>query len=562
MIDLRDAVGMYVGTKKVKKVYLGNKLVKDFTIYTPPVDEPPIEPPVEEPTPTIYVQVVESEPVQEDVLLNCTGTLEVRGVRRKRPYVFNFYSDAARTVPMSVTNLQLNIRAGQKSTYGGAFTYATSQITVNGTSYTYSGSYLIYEAYTVCDYAKAYFEGIVIVDPGAYVVNQAAYVQPSPPVYINPPVEEPEEPVEPPVTTYSDFRAWPYPIGYAIDWDKTSTPTYLAEFTDATIITPENGTNPGHINPGLKTGFTKYVPGADSLRYNLTEMISIFNWAQANGKKIHYAHGIWYTGVAAHVTAIATDNPGNEKAALTVYVKEYFAYILPYIQTNWPGLVVSMNVVNEAVNNASQGQSGSARASVWATWFTLDEMFELAFTEVTRHTSTIKRFINDYTQETSNSGQSNRYVQIINDLHAKNIIVNGRQVRVDGMGFQFHSDLSKASGTAFTTVKARLKMWADMGLLVALTELDTVTSFPYNAEEVANWYDKIIFGAYEVSVPPALRWCVIMWSPNDRSSHLNNGAKGEPGTANEIKNFPAMYDWYSNRKLVKDRIMAKNLARL
>lgn len=386
--------------------------------------------------------------------------------------------------------------------------------------------------------------------------------------------DEPEPPVDPPATTYNDFRDLPYRVGYAIDWDKTQPSStgaqYKSEFFDAQIVTAENGTNPGHINPGLNPGFTKFVPGTGSLRYDFEELNAIFTWAQANGKKIHYAHMLWYTSVPDHVAAIPGYNSGNEKGMLTLYIKEYFAYVWNYINTKYPGLVVSANVVNEAVNNASQGQSGSARSSIWATWFTLDELFELAFTEFTRVAPTIKRFINDYTQETSNSGQTNRYVQIINDLHAKNITVNGNPVRVDGMGFQFHSDVSKVQPAALQIVKDRFKIWVDMGLLVALTELDTTTSFPYDAEEVANWYDKIIFDAYEGTVPPAKRWAVIMWSPNDRSSHLNKdeGRNKAPGTLDAdgndigIKNFPAMYDYYGNQKLVKTRLIERNANRI
>lgn len=47
MIDLREIAQMYVGDKPVKQIWLGNKLIRDFT---PIVIEPPIEPPVNSPT--------------------------------------------------------------------------------------------------------------------------------------------------------------------------------------------------------------------------------------------------------------------------------------------------------------------------------------------------------------------------------------------------------------------------------------------------------------------------------------------------------------------------------
>lgn len=47
MIDLREIANMYVGDKPVKQIWLGNKLIRDFT---PVVIEPPIEPPVNSPT--------------------------------------------------------------------------------------------------------------------------------------------------------------------------------------------------------------------------------------------------------------------------------------------------------------------------------------------------------------------------------------------------------------------------------------------------------------------------------------------------------------------------------
>lgn len=45
MIDFRTINKMYIGSTAVKKIYLGNRLIRDFTYVEPPID-PPIDPPV------------------------------------------------------------------------------------------------------------------------------------------------------------------------------------------------------------------------------------------------------------------------------------------------------------------------------------------------------------------------------------------------------------------------------------------------------------------------------------------------------------------------------------
>lgn len=351
-----------------------------------------------------------------------------------------------------------------------------------------------------------------------------------------------------------------YPVGFAIDWDKyTSSATYSAAVQDGGITTPENAMLPAHLNPGLAAGFTQFVPGANSLSWNYTEADALCDFAVSKGIKVHANHLTWHAdgAIAAHVKAIATNNPGNEKAKLSEYLKEYIPAVMNHFDVKYPGLVISWNVMNEAVWAAGHDghTGGSAKESLWATWFTLDEFFELTFTAARKANPNCKLFFNDFDLETSNSSQADTYMNCINNLAAKNIMVGtpAVQVKVDGVGFQFHTVV----GQDLNAARTKMKRFADAGLLLCLTELDaTITGTTYTpamAQTQAQFfYD--IFVNYERAVPKSLRWGVMFWTVTDRY-YIKNAGKSAPGTTGGITIFAAIYDWFGAKKPAYDKLL-------
>lgn len=351
-----------------------------------------------------------------------------------------------------------------------------------------------------------------------------------------------------------------YPVGYAIDYDKMTNTVYASIMNEAGILTPENGFLQGHINPGLVTGATRFIPGGNTLRYDFVEADKICDLAVLKGVKIHANHLTWHTGVNAHVTAIVTDNPGNEKAMLTAYLKEYIPAAMGHFVTKYPGLVISWNCMNEAINASKPNgpPGGSAKASIWATWFTLDEMFEITFTAARLADPNCKLFFNDYDLETSNSTQSDAYIACINNLAAKNIMVGtpAKQVKVDGVGFQFHTVVGQDLGVART----HMKRFTDLGLYLALTELDanisSTTGYSAAMAETQAQFYYDLFVNYERAVPPAQRWGIMFWTVTDRFYIKNQGKNPPLSPTNAITEYPGIYDYYGEKKLAYERILS------
>lgn len=383
------------------------------------------------------------------------------------------------------------------------------------------------------------------------------------------------------------LKRYPYKIGYARDDARKST-SYDAMFGDIDFITAENGMGMNHMNPGLNTGFTKYVPGGGSLKYDFAEGDAICEFAILKGAKVNGAHLTWHgPTLKAHVTSIPTDYPTTAKAVLTQFIQEYITAAVTHFKTKYPGTVVSWNVMNESIYASGYKDSagvsipgGSAKKSFFKDWFTLDEMFEITFTAARAADPSCVLLYNDYDLETSNATQGDALNACIDNLKAKNIIRGGKQVTVDGIGFQFHSLLFRTEDSnSYTFVKSRFKRWADKGLYVHVSELDCLTGRAGDVytltedvgttsveERLSVFYEKV-FLAYEQNVPAAQRWGITMWSPSDSSNFINS--KGNPFSPNNytapgtgataIVEFPCLYDYFNVPKTVYYRLLARTI---
>jgi GH35 family endo-1,4-beta-xylanase len=350
------------------------------------------------------------------------------------------------------------------------------------------------------------------------------------------------------INTLKNFN--PYPVGFAIDWDKMSDPQYAAVVVESTILTPENAFLQGHLNPSLVAGATKYIPNQNTLKWDFVEADKICDYAIQQGiKQIHANHLTWHSGVNSHVSQIVTDNPGNEKAMLTAYLKEYIAAAMAHFVIKYPGLITAWNCMNESICASKTGQVGGApKPSIWADWFTLDEMFEITFTAARTADPNCKLFYNDYDLETSNTLQADKLIQCITTLAAKNIIAGGKQVKVDGVGFQFHTVV----GQDLNAARLKMKRFGDMpDMLVAITECDAEYVGDVYTDAMAEIQAQFFYDIglnYQRAIPEGQRWAFMYWTLTDKDFIKNRG-KNPPGDpVNPVRNFPALYNYYGVKK--------------
>lgn len=377
------------------------------------------------------------------------------------------------------------------------------------------------------------------------------------------------------------FRDFPYKIGIAWDQSKSNAVNDAA-FDDVTFVTGENGFGMNHLNPGLVAGITKYVPNAGTLRMDFAEADATCRFAIARNAVVNGAHLVWYgPTLQTHVTNIPSQYPTNAKEILTKFLQEHITICVTHFKTQFPGTVVSWNVMNEAIyaagykdENGVNIPSGTAKKSFWAEWFTLDEMAEIAYTAARAADPNCVLLYNDYDLETSNSGQSDKLESMMDVLAAKKIFRGGKQVLIDGVGFQFHSVLARTEGAnSYSVVKARFKRWADKGKYVHVSELDFMTQvsktdYAYTLykdlgdasieERLAMSYKRVI-QALEGNVPLSLIWGITLWAPNDKTNFMNTkaGFNKAPGTIvvvngvdvdQSIRHYPALFDYWGQPK--------------
>lgn len=133
----------------------------------------------------------------------------------------------------------------------------------------------------------------------------------------------------------------------------------------------------------------------------------------------------------------------------------------------YKGKVLHWDVVNEAFND-----DGSLRSSVWSKVFGQD-LFAVALKLAHAADPDAKLYINDYSIEDVNSKSTALYNK------AKALLAAG--VPLHGIGFQSHLIV----GQQPSSIVANFKRFADLGLDVAITELDIRMPVPASSSNLA-----------------------------------------------------------------------------
>lgn len=138
--------------------------------------------------------------------------------------------------------------------------------------------------------------------------------------------------------------------------------------------------------------------------------------------------------------------------------------------THYKGQCYAWDVVNEAFN-----EDGTYRESVFSTVLGGDEFIELAFKTASELDPKAKLYYNDYNLE-SPSAKTEAVRKLVRQLQSK-------KIRIDGVGLQAH--LTAESRPTLDEHIAAIEGFAELGVEVALTELDVRLAMPANATNLA-----------------------------------------------------------------------------
>jgi endo-1,4-beta-xylanase len=184
--------------------------------------------------------------------------------------------------------------------------------------------------------------------------------------------------------------------------------------------------------------------------FDFTTADKLVDFAESNNMKVRGHTLIWHS-----------QNPswlehGNwSRAELLTIMKDHITQIM----SHYKGKIFEWDVANECITD---GSNNTLRDSFWRKVIG-DDYLDSAFTYARLADPDALLFYNDYSTETKNS-KSDAVYNLVKSMKDRNI-------PIDGVGFQCHL-IYNMDDTFYSSVEENFKRFADLGLQVAVTELD------------------------------------------------------------------------------------------
>ena len=253
---------------------------------------------------------------------------------------------------------------------------------------------------------------------------------------------------------------------------------YKSQFS---IFTPGNEMKPDAlldmgecIKAFRKTGDQTVV------KVKFDSCIPLLDWAQKNGVKIHGHVLVWHAQTPSTFfhEGYSVKNPLASREVMLARMESYIRQVLEWTQENYPGVIVSWDVVNEAAADSGR----KLRDSLW-TQVVGEDFINRAFEYARKYAAEgTLLYYNDYNSEVTMKALVTR--DIVDSLIADGTI--------DGYGFQSHYT---AGSTNLFYVEVAMKEMAKRTLQdgtplrLRISELDV--GIPSNTQ--SNWQTQARF---------------------------------------------------------------------
>ncbi|SEP60309.1 endo-1,4-beta-xylanase [Streptomyces radiopugnans] len=234
-----------------------------------------------------------------------------------------------------------------------------------------------------------------------------------------------------------------------------------------------------------------------------------FNWAggdrlvqfaQANDQLVYGHTLVWHSQMPGWL-----QNGSFSNSELRTIVTDHVTTQV----SRYKDKVQRWDVVNEAFN-----EDGSLRQSKFYQQLGASYIAD-SFRAARAADPDAKLFINDYNTETANAKSDGLY-RLVRDLKAQG-------VPIDGVGFQNHLIVGQVNGQA---IRQNLQRFADLGLEVAVTELDIRMRMPSDSSKLqqqARDYRAVADACLAVSRCSG----ITVWGVSDRDSWVPDVFDGE-----------------------------------
>ena len=260
---------------------------------------------------------------------------------------------------------------------------------------------------------------------------------------------------------YADRYAFGTAVTGAESLNKARMDFYASQFS---IMTPGNELKPDFTIDVMKSAqLAKEDETAVAVKFGSVK--PLLEYAKANGIKVHGHVFVWHqqTPEAFFHEGYSPAKPLVTREVLLGRLDSYISATFAYLEENYPGVVVSYDVVNEAIDD----NTGKLRDSKWLT-IVGEDYIHRAFEIARKHAPEgVTLYYNDY-----NTAVLVKQMGIIKLLES--LIPEGN---IDGYGFQMHHDVAFPS---IMQIGDSLSRVAATGLKLRVSELDV--TIPDNSE--------------------------------------------------------------------------------
>jgi len=268
-------------------------------------------------------------------------------------------------------------------------------------------------------------------------------------------------------------------------------PFYAAQYS---ILTPENELKPDSVLD-LNGSQKASMEDQGSVAVTFQSVKPLLEFARANGLKVHGHVLFWHsqTPDAFFRESYSKDGDYVSRDVMLRRMENYVRLTMEYMQENYPGLIVSWDVVNEAIDDST----GKLRESNWTKVVGDDFVLQaFRFTRKYAPEGTLL-FYNDY--NTPNQPKLNAILKLLDELTAEGL--------VDGCGMQCHYQMTSPKASL---VSAAISKITARGLLVRISEMDIMIDGNTDAQlaQQAERYAELmqVFLKYSDSIIAVQTW--------------------------------------------------------
>ena len=212
--------------------------------------------------------------------------------------------------------------------------------------------------------------------------------------------------------------------------------------------------------------------------FDFTTPDKLIDFAESNTMKVRGHTLIWHSQNPSWL-----ENGNWSRSELLAIMKDHITKIM----THYKGKIFEWDVANECFTD---GSNNTLRDSFWQKAIGNDYL-DSAFTYARLADPDALLYYNDYSTETKNS-KSDAVYNLVKSMTDRNI-------PIDGVGFQCHL-IYNMDDNFYSSVEQNFKRFADLGLQVAVTELDVRIEKPIDQskyESQANDYRNMLQIALE-----------------------------------------------------------------